>query len=238
MSKTNLKIVLLMVLCIAFAATASAASEEKAVAPPTQEEAQKATKALTQLFESERPTAGKAAGQNEEKKAILPISDAKTPLSKKDLTVPADLQAEKAVSTPKKKEKEVPPAPALTVEEIARLKQLSKLMGDLDVLKVKVEIAQQQKRLKELNQFIKPSPKKVYRFPRPKAQKKVAPPVVLSVQGIGDQLTATLQFQCSGKPTRTVSTGDVVTMGTIARIAHNGVSLNTKDRVLTLPFKE
>ncbi|MCT4533760.1 hypothetical protein [Halodesulfovibrio sp.] len=238
MSKTSINLVLLMIFCIAFASTASAASEEKSVTPPTQEEAQKATKELTQLFESERPAAQKAAGQNEEKKAMLPLADAKTPLAENDLVVPADLQVEKAAPTSEKEGKETPPAPALTVEEIARLKQLSKLMGDLDVLKVKVEIAQQQKRLKELNQFIKPAPKKIYRFPRPKAQKKIVPPVVLSVQGIGNKLTATLQFQSAGKPTRTVSTGDIVTMGTVARIAHNGVSLNTKDGVLTLPFKE
>ncbi|MFA9394726.1 MAG: hypothetical protein ACERJ1_08430 [Halodesulfovibrio sp.] len=243
MSKTNVKVLAVMLLCLAFAATAYAASEEKKpvlpLQPPTQEETEKATDKLNELFKDERPTAKKAAGQNEEKKLA-----SLTPEAKKDgKTASVDTKIEKPVQTAqvehsKTDKKAKNTKPTLPAKEAAKLSALDLLKSDLELLNVKVEIAQKQKRLKELNHFLKPvTAPKIYRLPRVK-NKKVTPPVVLSVQGIGDQLTATLQFQSSGKPVRTVSTGDRVATGTVSTIAHNRVTLTTKNGVIALPFKE
>lgn len=249
MSKTNIKVLAVMLLCLAFAATAAtayAASEEKKpvlpLQPPTQEETEKATDNLNELFKDEQPTANKAAGQTEEKKL-----SSVTPEAKKDgKTASADTKIEKPVQTAqiehsmtdKKAKKGTATKTALPAKEAAKLSALDLLKSDLELLNVKVEIAQKQKRLKELNHFLKPAAApKIYRFPRAKT-KKATPPVVLSVQGIGDQLTATLQFQSNGKPVRTVSTGDSVATGTVSTIAHNRVTLTTKNGVITLPFKE
>lgn len=243
MSKINIKILAVMLLCLAFAATAYAASEENKpvlpLQPPTQEETEKATDKLNELFKNERPTAEKAAGQNEEKKL-----SSLTPEAKKDgKSASADTKIEKPVqeaqiehSMTDKNSKNT--KPAIPVKEAAKLSALDLLKSDLELLNVKVEIAQKQKRLKELNHFLKPvvAPT-TYRSPRAKT-KKATPPVVLSIQGIGDQLTATLQFQSSDKPVRTVSTGDSVATGTVSTIAHNRVTLITKNGVIALPFKE
>lgn len=246
MSKINIKILAVMLLCFAFAATAYAASEEKKpvlpLQPPTQEETEKATDKLNELFKEDQPTALKAAGQPEEKKL-----SSLTPEAKKDgKTASADTEIEKPVQTAqvehsmtdKKAKKGTATKTTLPAKEAAKLSALDLLKSDLELLNVKVEIAQKQKRLKELNHFLKPiAAPRVYRFPRAKT-KKATPPVVLSVQGIGEQLTATLQFQSSGKPVRTVSTGDSVATGTVSTIAHNRVTLTTKNGVITLPFKE
>lgn len=246
MSKTNIKAMAVMLLCLAFAGTAYAASEEKkpvlSLQPPIQEETEKATVKLNELFKDERPTAEKAAGQNEEKKLSSLTSEAK----KDGKTASNDTKIKKSVQTTqiehsmtdKKVKKGTATKTILPAKEAAKLSALDLLKSDLELLNVKVEIAQKQKRLKELNHFLKPvAAPKIYRSPRAKT-KKTTPPVVLSVQGIGDQLTATLQFQSSGKPVRTVSTGDSIATGTVSIIAHNRVTLTTKNGVITLPFKE
>lgn len=246
MSKTNIKVLALMLLCLAFAATAYAASEEKKptlpTQPPTQEETEKATENLNKLFNEDRPAAKKAAGQNEKKKPSSLTPEAE----KEEKTAPADPKIEKPVQTAqiehsmtdKKAKADAAAKSTLPAKEAATLSALDLLKSDLELLNVKVEIAQKKKRLKELNHFLKPvAAPKIYRFPRAKT-KKVNPPVVLSVQGIGEQLTATLQFQSSGKPVQTVSTGDQVANGTVTSIAHNRVTLNTQNGVITLPFKE
>lgn len=246
MSKINIKTLALMLLCVAFAGTAYAASEEKKPArstqPPTQEETQKATENLNKLFNENQPAAVQAAGQNEEKKPSSSTPEAE----KEEKTAPADQKIEKPVQTAqiedsmtdKKTKTSAAIKSTLPAKEAAKLSALDLLKSDLELLNVKVEIAQKQKRLKELNHVLKPvAAPKIYRSPRAKA-KKVNPPVVLSVQGIGEQLTATLQFQSSGKPVRTVSTGDRLATGTVASIAHNRVTLHTQNGVITLPFKE
>lgn len=242
MRKTNL-ITLVLLLCFVFAATVHAAPEKEKekpqTKPATQKEAQKATKQLNQLFNSDqekRPTAKLAAGHKTEKKPSLSTPKAK----KEEKASKNDQKIDKPVAEESKKaSKTNVNAPTLSPEKVAHLSALDFLKSKLEILNVKVEIAQKEKRLKDLNQQIRPVVvPKVYRLPQPRAKKRSAPPVVLSVQGIEDQLTATLQFQSTGKPVRTVSAGDKLSSGTISSIAHNRVTVKTHNGVITLPFKE
>ncbi|SIN93695.1 hypothetical protein [Halodesulfovibrio marinisediminis] len=242
MRKTNLT-TLALLLCFVFAATVHAAPKEEKkklqAKPATQEEAQKATKQLTQLFNSgneKRPAAQQAAGHNTEKKPSLSTPKAK----KEEKASKNDGKIDKPIVDNSKDTKKVDSnKPTLSPEKVAHLSALDFLKSKLEILNVKVEIAQKEKRLKDLNQEIRPvvTPK-VYHLPRPKTKKRSTPPVVLSVQGIEDQLTATLQFQSTGKPVRTVSAGDRLSSGTISSIAYNRVTVKTTNGVITLPFKE
>lgn len=106
-------------------------------------------------------------------------------------------------------------------------------LARLRLLNLDVQIQEKERKLQELkNATTALKPKKQRRIKS--AKKRMPLPSVLSIQGIGEQLTATLRYS-STHQTQTVSKGDKVGRARVTKITPNSVVLSSGT---TLRFKE
>ena len=109
-------------------------------------------------------------------------------------------------------------------------------LARLRLLNLDVQIQEKERQLQELKNAItalQPQKPKKSNLTR-SVRKKLPLPSVLSIQGIEDQLTATLRYS-STRQTKTVSKGDRIGKAKITKITPNSVVLSSG---ATLPFKE
>ncbi|NDV24848.1 type IV pilus biogenesis protein PilP [Desulfovibrio sp. JC022] len=117
------------------------------------------------------------------------------------------------------------------------LEGLSALHSQLDVLNVQVNIAERQKKLRELTMPVIPVLPPASTKPKAAAKKKSRPvwPKVISIQGVDGRLSATL---VSRDGVQTVTEGEKVGTGRVDSITSKSVVVRYNGKNIPLKFKE